>query len=936
MKQLNKLTLGLLLVPAVFFGQDIDWSQSIPFDPEVKTGKLKNGLTYYIKKNAKPENKVDLRLVINAGSILEDDDQQGLAHFMEHMCFNGTKRFPKNQLVDYLQSIGVKFGQHLNAYTSFDETVYFLPIPSDSPEKVEKGFQILEDWAFNAVLTPEEINKERGVVLEEYRLGLGAQKRMMGRFMPKMMYNSHYAKRLPIGQKEVLEKFKPEALVRFYKDWYRPNLMSVIVVGDIDVAEMEQKIISHFSNYQNPKKERPRKVFEVPNHKETFVAIESDKEASSAQVQLMYKDTEAPKPVVNLKDFKDELAEGLFSSMINTRLDELTNSATPPFTYGYSYHGRAWARTKEAYQSVAMSQEDKQIEALKVLVRENERVKKFGFTQGELDRAKADFLSMIEKSYNERAKTNSENFVSEYQSHFLEKEPVPGIEWTFETFKKVLPLVQLDDVNGLIKGFIKEENRVVILTGPEKATLKKPTEQEVLKALRFDDAEVTPYEDVAVAKSLLRAEPKAGSIVRRETNDKLGTKTLYLSNGAKVTYKKTDFKNEEILFEAVSFGGSNLYTDAEMKKVQFANGALTEAGFSGLKLNDINKFMTGKIANVYPYISGTTEGLRGNATPKDLEYLFQTAYAYFTDLNYDTEAFEGYKQKQSSFFNNMASQPNFFFQQEFYSYLNKENPRFNGLVPTEKTWAETDYKLAYDKYKERFANAADFEFFFVGNIDDTVIETFASKYLASLPAAPVKEKAKDLGYRMLKGEHKKVVNKGKDPKSNVNIMFYGDAQYSAKEAFAMQALGEILTIKLVEQLRENESGVYGVGARGNMSKVPYGSYNFSISFPCGPDNAEKLTASALNELQKIITNGPEAKDLSKFKEAELQDFKKESKENRFWLSNFVRSYSNEVSAEEVLKFEEKVNALTAKEVQEVAKKYLTKDKVVGMLMPEKS
>jgi len=936
MKQLNKLTFGLLLFPAAFFAQEMDWSKTIPFDPEVKTGKLKNGLTYYIKKNAKPENKVDLRLVINAGSILEADDQQGLAHFMEHMCFNGTKRFPKNELVDYLQSIGVKFGQHLNAYTSFDETVYFLPIPSDSPEKVEKGFQILEDWAFNAVLTPEEINKERGVVLEEYRLGLGAQKRMMGRFMPKMMYNSHYAKRLPIGQKEILEKFKPEALVRFYKDWYRPNLMSVIVVGDIDVAQMEQKIIDHFSGYDNPKNEKPRKVFDVPNHKETFVAIESDKEATSAQVQLMYKDSEAPKPVVNLKDFKDELAEGLFTSMLNARLDELTNSATPPFTYGYSYHGRAWARTKEAYQSVAMSQEDKQIDALKVLVKENERVKKFGFTQGELDRAKADFMASIEKMYNDRDKTNSDSFVNEYQSHFLEKEPSPGIVWTYETFKKVLPLVQLKDVNELIKGFIKEENRVVILTGPEKANLKKATEKEVLGALKINDAEITPYEDVAVAKGLLKAEPKAGTIVRRESNEKLGTKTLYLSNGAKVTYKKTDFKNDEILFEAVSFGGSNLYSDAEMKKVQFANGALAEAGFSGLKLNDINKFMTGKIANVNPYISGATEGLRGNATPKDLEYLFQTTYAYFTDLNYDVEAFEGYKQKQTSFFKNMASQPNFFFQQEFYTYLNKENPRFNGLVPTEKTWAETDYKLAYDKYKERFANAADFEFFFVGNVDDKAIEDFSAKYLASLPATPVKEKAKDLGYRMLKGEHKKVVNKGKDPKSSVNIMYYGDAQYSAKEAFAMQALGEILTIKLVEQLRENESGVYGVGARGSMNKVPYGSYNFSISFPCGPDNAEKLTASALNELQKIITNGPEAKDLDKFKEAEIQDFRKESKENRFWLSNFIRSYSNEQSAEEVLKFEEKVNALTAKEVQEVAKKYLTKDKVVGMLMPEKS
>ncbi|MDP3681075.1 MAG: insulinase family protein [Flavobacterium sp.] len=935
MKKINNLVFGIMLFPLAVFAQQMDYSKAIPFDPSVKTGKLENGLTYYIKKNAKPEKKVDLRLVVNAGSILEENDQQGLAHFMEHMCFNGTKRFPKNQLVDYLQSIGVKFGQHLNAYTSFDETVYFLPIPSDSPEKLEKGFQIIEDWAFNTVLTPEEIDKERGVVLEEYRLGLGAQKRMLGRYISKMMHESHYAERLPIGQKEILEKFKHQSLINFYKDWYRPNLMSVIVVGDIDVAEMEKKIISHFSSYKNPAKEKPRKFYDVPNHKETFVAVESDKEASSAQVQLIYKDYGAPKPIVNIGDFKNYIVEGLFSTLLNTRLDELTNSATPPFTYGYSYYGGTFARNKKAYQSVAMSQEDKQLSALKVLITENERAKKFGFTQGELDRSKLEFLASIEKAYNDRDKTNSVNFVGEYQANFLEKEPVPGIEWTYQTMKQLMPLIDLKDVNSLIKDYVKEDNRVIILTGPEKEGLKKVTEQQVLDALKINTDDIKPYEDAAVATSLIRNEVKPGTIVSRESNAKIGTKTLVLSNGVKVTYKNTDFKNDEVLFEAVSLGGTNLYSNEDMKKVQFANGALAEAGFSGLKLNDINKFMTGKIARVNPYIGGTTEGLRGNSTPKDLEYLFQMTHAYFTDLNMDVTAFEGYKQKQSAFFNNMASQPSFYFQQEFYTYLNKENPRFNGLIPSEKTWGETDYALAYKKYKERFANAADFEFYFVGNIDDKTMEAYSVKYLASLPATDKKEKAVDLGYRMLKGDLKKVVNKGTDPKSNVTIMYYGDAKYSAKDAMSMQALGEVLTIKLIEQLRENESGVYGVSARGSMNKVPNGSYSFTIGFPCGPDNAEKLTASALKELQNIIDKGPDEKDVAKFKEGELADFRKDSKENRYWLSNFTRSYTNGSSAEEVLKFEETVNAVTAKDIQDIAKKYLTKDKVIGMLMPEK-
>ncbi|WP_116789628.1 M16 family metallopeptidase [Flavobacterium psychrotrophum] len=933
---MKHFSLWMFLVAAPIYVTAQDLNSPIPFDPNVKTGKLKNGLTYYIRKNSKPENKVDLRLVVNAGSVLEDDDQQGLAHFMEHMNFNGTKRFPKNKLVDYLQSIGVKFGQHLNAYTSFDETVYFLPIPSDNPEKLEKGFQIIEDWAFNAVLTPEEVDKERGVVLEEYRLGLGASDRMEKRYMPKMLYKSHYADRMPIGKKNILENFKYDVLTRFYKDWYRPDLMAVIVVGDIDVAAMEKKIKDHFESYKNPKKERPRGSFDLPNHAETFVAIETDKEASSSDVQLMYKDKGLPKPNVTLGDFRHYLSEGLFSTMLNNRLEELTHTPTPPYTFGYSYHGRSWVRPKEAYQSYAMTQDSKQLDALKTLVEENLRVKKFGFTQSELDRAKTQFLAQIESQYNDRDKTESENFVYGYQQHFLTKEASPGIAWEYERLQKELPGISLTDVNGLIKEYIRDDSRVVILTGPEKDGLKKPTEQEVLAILNSTGDDLTAYNDAAVISGLLRNEVKPGSVVKKETNAKLGTTTLTLSNGAKVTYKKTDFKNDEILMEAVSHGGSNMYSNDDYKKTQWANGAVYEAGFSGAKINDINKFMTGKLANVNPYVYSISEGLRGSATPKDMEYMFQMAYAYFTDLNYDTDAYTAYKQKQSAFYDNLMSEPNYYFMQEFSAFLNKENPRFNGLVPTKESWDKTDYQLAFNKYKERFANAADFDFYFVGNIDDKKMEEYAAKYIASLPASDKREKIVDTGYRIPKGDFKKVVNKGTEPKSSVRIMYYGETPYSEKEASALSALGEILSIKLVEELRENESGVYGIGAYGSMSKVPYPAYNFNVSFPCGPENAEKLTASALREIQKIVDNGPTATDLSKFKEAELLEYKKNIRENNFWMDNFTQAYNNGANVENILAVEQKVNALTAKDIQEVAKKYLTKDKVIGMLMPEET
>ena len=928
-----KVLFFLVAIPAYMGAQELKMDAPIPMDPSVKTGKLKNGLTYYIKKNSKPENKVDLRLMINAGSILENDDQQGLAHFMEHMCFNGTKRFPKNELVDYLQSIGVKFGQHLNAYTSFDETVYFLPIPSDDKDKLEKGFQIIEDWAFNTTLTPEEIDKERGVVLEEYRIGLGADKRMMGRFMPKMMYNSLYAKRLPIGQKEILENFTYDKLTNFYKDWYRPNLMSVVVVGDIDVNEMEKKIKDHFSSYQNPKNEKPRKVFDVPNHTETFVAIESDKEAAFTQVRLLYKDYAEPKKTKTIGDFKNELIEGLFATMLNNRLEEKQNSPTPPFTYGYTYHGGTYARTKEAFQSFAMVSQDKQLDALKVLVEENERVRAFGFTQGELDRAKKEFLNQIERQYNERDKTESENYVWTLQSNFLEQEPAPSIEWTFETMKKLMPTISIKETNELIKNYIKEDNRVVILTGPEKEGMVMPTEAQVLNAMKVDVSSLKPYEESVIAESLLRNPVKKGKVVKTTKNDKLGTTTLTLSNGATVTYKKTDFKNDEILFEALSFGGTNLLSNEDYKKVSNGMNGLTEAGVSGMNKNDINKFMTGKTVRVNPYVYGTTEGMRGSASPKDFETLMQMTHAYFTDLNFDKEAFEGYKTKQKGFLANMMSMPTMFFSNELYGYLNKNNPRYTGF-PTVEDFDKIDYELAYKTYKERFANAGDFNFFFVGNVDEAKLVEYAEMYLASLPSTDTKEKAIDLGYRMLSGEHKKIINKGKDPKSTVNIMYYGDCEYNAEDAFAIKALGEVLTIKLVEELRENESGVYGVGARGSMSKIPSGGYNFSISFPCGPENAESLTASALRELNKIIENGPEQKDVDKFKEAERLDYKEQIKQNNFWMSALTRSFTNQSNPEEMLNYVAKVDAMTAKDIQKVAKKYVSKDKVVAILMPE--
>jgi len=908
--------------------------QLIPDDPAVKTGTLSNGLKYYIQNNGKPADKVELRLVINAGSLVEDDDQQGLAHFMEHMCFNGTKNFQKNELVDYLQSIGVKFGAHLNAYTSFDETVYILPIPSDDPEKLEKGFQILEDWAFNALLTDKDINDERGIILEEYRSReLTASTRMRNNFFPKLLNHSKHVDRLPIGKKEIIENFKPEAIRRFYKDWYRPDLMAVVAVGDVDVATLESKIKSHFE--KQPRVENPRKrdVFNVENHDETHIAIESDKEATRNQVHLYYKSEGATTPERTIADARNTLVEGLFSQMINARLGELRNSPTPPFVYGYSFNGSASVRTKEAYQSVAMVTGDNHITALKALVEENERVTRFGFQEGELARAKKTMIAYYEKSFENKDKMESKQFVQAYIDNFLKNESMQSIDWGYNFAKAQYPTITLAEVNSLIKSYINEKNRVVVITGKEKTT----TNEEILALLETvkSSTNITPYVDEAVQESLFTSLPKKGTIINETSNDKLGIKTFTLSNGAKVTYKKTDFKNDEVLFSCQSYGGTSLMSTENYLASNLALRAVPEAGIAGLNKNELKKFMTGKIASVRPYIGNDSEGMSGSATPKDLETLFQLIHLNFTSINKDEASFQSYATKQKGVYGNLLANPQYYFMNEFGKFQYGKSPRYTGF-PTTESFDKTNYDLAYKTFKERFANAGDFSFYFVGAIDEAKLKDFATQYIASLPANDTRENFKDLGFRPLSGSHTKTIHKGNDPKSQVSIIYKGETTYNAKEALAMKTLGDILSIKMVEKLREEAQGVYSPRVSARMNDGIFDSFALNISFGCGPENTEKLKTIAMQEVADLIANGPSEKDLNKAKEGHLVGRKEQLKKNRFWLSKIGDSDFDKRDINSILEFETAVKAMTVKEIQNLAKKYLSKGAIIGTLLPENS
>ncbi len=941
MKNQITLFLSLFLAAGIAIAQSRDVQSStpiptaeIPVDPNVKVGKLSNGLTYYIRNNGKPEDKVELRLAVNAGSIMETERQLGLAHFMEHMNFNGTKNFQKNDLVDYLQSIGVKFGADLNAYTSFDETVYILPIPSDDPEKLEKGFQIIEDWAHNTTLSEEAIDGERGVVLEELRLRLGADERMQRETLPKIMYGSKYAERLPIGTKENLENFSYEDVRNYYKTWYRPELMAVVAVGDLDVETMEQKIKDHFGKIPASVNGKERESYQLPNHEETFIAIASDPEAAFSRVNIMYKDRKNASTTVNIKDYREGIVRGLFSQLINNRLGELRNSPKPPFVFGFSFYGGTFARTKNAYQSIAQTSAEGQLDGLKALLMENERVKRFGFQQGELDRAKKSIIARLERSYNDRDKVESGRIVGQYVNNYLDQEPIPGIEWEYETTKNLLNGITIKEVSDLINVFIHNDNRVITLTGPEKEGLTQVTENQVLALIKeVENADIKPYEDEAVRTSLIEKLPAAGSIVSTSKNEQLGTTTMTLSNGATVTIKKTDFKNDEVLFQAFSFGGTSLYSDKELIATGLANGGITQAGIGGLSLTDMTKFMSGKIANVSPFLSNSAENFRGSAAPKDLEVLFQMVHLYFTDINKDNEAYQSFVSKQKSFLGNLMANPNFYFQDKVGSKRNEGNPRYGGF-PTPEKYDAADYDLAYKKFKERYADAGDFHFYFVGNVDEAKIAAFAKAYIASLPGLNSNEKYIPTKFREKDTYEKFVVNRGTDPKSTVSIAWREETTYDRKTELAANALGEVLTIKLVEKLREEEGGVYGVGARGSLSKITFVDFDFSISFPCGPENVDKLVAAALAEVEKIKKEGVTSEDLAKVKETYLVARKEQVKTNRFWLTNLVNLRQQDRDATYISDYEKRVNDLTAKDIQKIAQKFLDENYFLSILMPE--
>lgn len=927
------LLLLVVLCSASVMAQ-VKLTDKIPLDPKVKTGKLPNGLTYYIRQNKKPEQKVELRLVLNAGSIQEDDDQQGLAHMAEHMAFNGTKNFKKNEIVSFLQNIGVGFGSDLNAFTAFDQTVYILPIPTDKPGNLESGFQILEDWAHNVSYLTDDINNERNIIIEEGRQGKSADERMFKKILPDLLAGSRYANRLPIGKEDLIKNFPPDAIRRFYKEWYRPNLMAVVVVGDVDPAKAEAMIKKHFTKLVNPVKMRKRESAVMPAYTANKAVVITDPEATTYSVAVNYSAFKSS-PMVTVGDFRKAQIKNLFASMANQRLGELTQKENPPFLGAQASFG-SYARGYDAFGAYAAAGTGDVKKALNAMMEELERIKRFGFTAAELERTKKNILAAYERAYNDRDKAESGSFVDEYVNLFLDQSPSAGISKEYEYIKALLPGITVDEVNAFSKELQKNDKYFAYVSGPESGKANLPDSDQLLAMVNAaSKADVKPYEEKNIGSSLMATLPQAGKITNKTTNATLGTTELTLSNGITVTLKSTDFKNDQILVAGTAFGGKNNYGLADKFNAEYFANVVPTMGIGDFSPTDLRKVLAGKSAALSISVTGYTHGLGGNSSVKDLETLFQLINLQMTAPRKDTELFNSFIQRNKSQFANLAANPEAAFADSMYKVIYQNNPLAPIRVPHVDYFDQINLDRCIEIYKEMFGNAAGMHFVFTGSFKENEIVPFIEQYLASLPVNGKKMEIVDTKVRIIPGSHEFKMNKGAEQKSLILAFYTGETPFSPEMNMKVRALSEVLNLRIIEELREKIQGIYGGQSSGGLEKYPYNAYSFMVQLPCGPEKADTLVKALKNEITLIKEKGIDNSYLDKVKKTWIEGYKATLKENSTWLSQLMDAKLNGGNMERFFNYEKNVNALTVSDIQDAAKIIFGgKNEFFAILMPE--
>jgi zinc protease len=914
----------------------IDPAAVIPVGPQVKVGKLANGLTYYIQKNGKPEHRLELRLVVKAGSVLEDEDQRGLAHFLEHMAFQGSTHFEKHQLVSYLQSIGVKFGADLNAYTSFDETVYMLPVPTENKDYVEQGFTVLEDWAHGLRLEDAAIDKERGVVLEEARLGKGAGERIRKVLFPKLFNGSRYAEREPIGQEDVIRNAKPEALRRFYRDWYRPDLMAVVVVGDIEPADAEKLITAHFAGLKNPAKERARTYPEIPPLAGTEALVVTDKEIGNNSVALRYPVRYAPDHGT-YGDFHDKLVERMFGVMLSQRLGELAQQPSPPFMGAGAGMGSLTPGYKSYAASAALGAGGAK-PAIAAILQEQARVRQYGFTAPELDRTRKAILHGYERGYNERNTTDSSNYVDEYTRNFLAGEEIPGIEAEYKLVQEMLPTIGLDEIGAFARKTIPvDAGKLVLYIGGEAKDSVAPSGGELL--LDVAAAERTPVsarEEKKLASELMARPAKPGTIVEESEDKRIGITRLSLSNGLKVILKPTDFQKDQVMLAGYRLGGQTLFEPKDLPNVRYAT---TLAGAMGLKdfaPLDLQKILAGRTASAsvsmgeYADMANAYSG----SSAVDVETMLQLLWLRFEAPRRDEGLYKSYMGKQQEILRNRLATPEARFGDVLVDTLYERHPYEPRAITLEDA-NRVDLDRSLDVYRQRFSSAKGMTFVIVGDFEVAKIKPLLAAYLGTLPTPDLPVAYRDVGLRTARGVIKKEVQAGSEPKSTVSVTFSGPAVWSPAESLRMSALMEIMNLRIVEVLREKLGLIYTGGMGGGVEDVPYQHYAISATLPTGPDKVGPAVAALFAEIERMKTQGPDQADLDKYKRNWRVNHARYLRENSAWFGNLLFSVIHGTDPVRIVTIEKDVDALTAADVQKTAQRYFdTNNYVQVVLNPE--
>ena len=917
---------------SVLLPTPVQLNAPLPIDANVRIDTLDNGIVYYLRKNTEPKNRAELRLAINAGSVQEDDDQRGLAHFVEHMLFNGTRRFEADSLIDFLERTGMRFGPDINAYTSFDETVYMLEIPTDSATIVEGAFDVLEDWAAYATLSDEEIDKERGVIVEEWRRGLGAGGRIRDQILPVLLYGSQYKDRLPIGDTTIIKNADYETLRRYYRDWYRPDLMAVVAVGDFDLDHFETLIREHFASLPKPEAPRLRPAFDVPGHEQTLYKIATDPEYPVTQVQVYFK--QPAEPFQTVGNYRARIVSRLFNSMLNKRFAEIAREgATTPFLWARVSKG-GFARSSTFYSLVAQVQEDSIHAGLDALLTEATRVRLHGFTDTELERQKKSTLRSYERAYNERENTNSGSYAREYVGSFLEAEPIPGIEYEYELMQQLLPGITVAEINERAAELLAEHNRVVIVTMPEKEDLTPPTEDELAAVLAgVQQKDIAPYIDEVIDEPLIAEVPEPVAIRAEREIPEVGVTEITLENGIRVVMKPTDFKEDEVRFTASSPGGHSLVSDDDYFVGAFADLLVIKSGVGVFNRTALSKKLTGKVVSVSPYIGELSEGLSGRASPADLETLFQLIHLYVTAPRADTSALVSFQNQQRSFLVNRQATPSSAFQDSLIAALYGDHPRRQML--TIEQLDKLDLQKALAIYQDRFADTDDFTFIFVGNFDPDTLKALAQTYLGTLPATPREETWRDVDSGLPEGVVVKNAYKGQDPKSQVALIFHGPFIYDRLHRHRLRALEGVLDIKLREELREERAGIYSASVQSSASEKPDSTYTFSVFFGCDPERAQELIQAVFDEIEEVKGDEDLSEYIDKVKAQQRRQRETSLEQNGFWLGtlNFYYSHENE-DLLDVHRYNELIDSLTAEDIREAARHYLADRYVQVVLYPE--